>query len=53
MLSLGIDPGTAIVGYGLVREEHDGSLQAVEYGVIRTPAKTPMAERLTFLEPNK
>lgn len=49
MLSLGIDPGTAIVGYGLVREEHDGSLQAVEYGVIRTPAKTPMPERLNTI----
>lgn len=46
MLVLGIDPGTAIVGYGLVREENDGSLVAVEYGVIRTPAKTPMVERL-------
>ena len=46
MLILGIDPGTAIVGYGLVREENDGSLLAIEYGVIRTPAKTPMVERL-------
>jgi crossover junction endodeoxyribonuclease RuvC len=46
MLSLGIDPGTAIVGYGLVREHNDGSLEAVTYGVIRTPAKTPMPERL-------
>jgi crossover junction endodeoxyribonuclease RuvC len=49
MLSLGIDPGTAIVGYGLVREHPDGSLQAVEYGVIRTPAKTPMPERLNTI----
>lgn len=46
MLSLGIDPGTAIVGYGLVREHNDGTLEAVHYGVIRTPAKTPMPERL-------
>lgn len=46
MLSLGIDPGTAIVGYGLVCEHNDGSLEAVTYGVIRTPAKTPMPERL-------
>lgn len=46
MLILGIDPGTAIVGYGLVRELDDGTLVAVEYGVIRTPAKTPMSERL-------
>ena len=46
MLSLGIDPGTAIVGYGLVREHNDGTLEAIHYGVIRTPAKTPMPERL-------
>lgn len=46
MLSLGIDPGTAIVGYGLVREHNDGALEAIHYGVIRTPAKTPMPERL-------
>lgn len=49
MLALGIDPGTATVGYGLVRELPDGSLQAVHYGVIRTPAHTPMAERLATI----
>lgn len=46
MLSLGIDPGTAIIGYGLVRELQDGSLQAVHYGVIRTSPDIPMPERL-------
>ena len=46
MLVLGIDPGTATIGYGLVRENRDGSLAAVKYGTIRTPAKTPMPERL-------
>ncbi len=47
MLSLGIDPGTATVGYGFVRELDDGSLQAVDYGVITTPPSDPMPERLT------
>lgn len=46
MLTLGIDPGTAIVGYGLVRELHDGSLQAVSYGVITTDSQMPMPLRL-------
>lgn len=46
MLSLGIDPGTATVGYGLVRELKDGSLQAVAYGVITTPPSMPMSGRL-------
>lgn len=49
MLTLGIDPGTAIVGFGLVREHNDGSLEAVDYGVIRTPAKTFMPERLQMI----
>jgi crossover junction endodeoxyribonuclease RuvC len=49
MLVMGIDPGTATVGYGLVREQHDGSLQAVDYGVITTPAGIPMAERLQMI----
>ena len=46
MISLGIDPGTATLGYGLVRELADGSLQALDYGVIRTPADWRMAARL-------
>jgi crossover junction endodeoxyribonuclease RuvC len=46
MLSLGIDPGTATIGYGLVRELPDGSLQAVAYDVITTSPRLPMWERL-------
>ncbi len=49
MLSLGIDPGTARIGYGLVEESQDGSLFAVDYGVITTPAKTPMPDRLQMI----
>ncbi len=49
MLVLGIDPGTATTGYGLVREHQDGSLAAVAFGVIRTAAKTAMPERLAQL----
>lgn len=49
MLSLGIDPGTATIGYGLVREQYDGSLQAVDYGVITTPASLEMNQRLRLI----
>ncbi|MDZ4669613.1 MAG: crossover junction endodeoxyribonuclease RuvC [Phototrophicales bacterium] len=49
MLSLGIDPGTATIGYGLVRELDDGSLQAVAYGVISTSPKDPMWQRLQII----
>ena len=45
MLVLGVDPGTAITGYGLVREEEDG-LTLVDYGVITTPAGQPLPKRL-------
>ncbi|MGQ9887509.1 MAG: crossover junction endodeoxyribonuclease RuvC [Aggregatilineales bacterium] len=49
MLSLGIDPGTATIGYGLVRELPDSSLQAVDFGVITTPAALAMPERLRLI----
>jgi crossover junction endodeoxyribonuclease RuvC len=49
MFALGLDPGTATTGYGLVRLEPDGSLLAVKYGVISTPKDTPAAERLLML----
>lgn len=52
MLALGIDPGTAITGYGLVRETEEQGLVAVDYGVIRTPAKMPMPKRLVLLYEN-
>ncbi|MFN8527035.1 MAG: crossover junction endodeoxyribonuclease RuvC [Anaerolineae bacterium] len=47
MLSLGVDPGTATVGYGFVREHPDGTLEAIAYGVISTPPSMPMHERLS------
>jgi len=49
MLVIGIDPGIAITGYGLVRENPDGTLQAVEYGALVTAPRTPMPVRLSQL----
>ena len=49
MLALGIDPGTATTGYGLVLETETGSLEVVAYGVIQTPPNMPMPERLLEL----
>ena len=45
MLVLGIDPGTATTGYGLVRET-ETSPALVAYGTIQTPAGAPMPDRL-------
>ena len=59
MITLGIDPGTAIMGYGLVESgvspSGDGhprgseQLRMVEYGALYTPANTPLVERLPML----
>lgn len=45
MLVLGIDPGTAITGFGLVQEDQAG-LALVGYGVITTPAGQALPDRL-------
>ena len=49
MLVLGIDPGTATTGYGLVRETQQGQLEAVSYGAILTPAGELPEKRLLML----
>ena len=43
MIILGIDPGLAIVGYGVV-ESNKGRVIPIDYGVINTPAgmRTPL-----------
>jgi crossover junction endodeoxyribonuclease RuvC len=48
-LVFGIDPGTATTGYGVVRLEPGGELQAVTFGVIVTPPSTPAHQRLLML----
>ncbi len=46
MLVIGIDPGTATTGYGLVREDEKGNLEAVAHGVVTTPSNWEMPQRL-------
>ncbi len=45
---LGIDPGVAIAGYAVL-VERQGQLTAIACDVIRTPAHTPLADRLRLL----
>jgi len=45
---LGIDPGTAITGYGVVGEVQ-GELQPLAFGVIKTPADQPLPRRLQLI----
>ncbi|WP_077367256.1 crossover junction endodeoxyribonuclease RuvC [Anaerosalibacter sp. Marseille-P3206] len=48
MIILGIDPGIAIVGYGII-ECNGNSFKALEYGAIITEAGTPFPDRLKII----
>ncbi|MGI6267753.1 MAG: crossover junction endodeoxyribonuclease RuvC [Acutalibacteraceae bacterium] len=45
MLILGIDPGYAIVGYGVINYEAN-RFSVIEYGAVTTPAKMPFNRRI-------
>ena len=45
---LGIDPGTAIMGWGVIRQE-GSRLRYVQHGAITTPSDWPMPRRLSRL----
>ena len=49
MRILGIDPGIAIVGFGLIDAER-GQAKLLNYGAITTPAGLPLARRLVQIE---
>ncbi len=46
MIVLGIDPGSAVTGYGLINAANSSSFQHITFGVIRTVAAEPLPERL-------
>ena len=46
MIVLGIDPGTQVTGYGVVRGDGPSAMSLVECGVIRTQADNPLPARL-------
>lgn len=48
MIALGIDPGTAVCGFGVVSLE-EGRLRLIDAGVVRTDATQTDAERLRTL----
>jgi len=48
VIVLGIDPGTAITGYGVVTGDARKQV-LLECGVIRTDARAPLAERLAVI----
>lgn len=46
MRILGIDPGTHIIGYGLLCLDPQGQYTAGEFGTLQVPPKTPIPETL-------
>ncbi len=48
MVILGIDPGLAIVGWGII-ESNRGALRPLAYGAITTPAHTDIESRLLMI----
>lgn len=46
MKILGIDPGTGILGFGVIDVDPKGKTILIDAGVIRTPVKQPDSERL-------
>ena len=49
MLILGIDPGLATTGYGLIQAGAQSQYQCIEFGIISTPADQADADRLKTL----
>lgn len=43
---MGIDPGTGILGFGVIDVDSSGKTQMVDAGVIRTPVNQPDSDRL-------
>ncbi len=52
MRILGIDPGLAIVGWGIVERVNGMTFAPVAYGSINTPAKTEVPYRLSLIYKN-
>ena len=48
MIILGIDPGYAIVGFGVIKYEAN-RFSVIDYGAITTPAGMPFVERLDII----
>ena len=52
MRSLGIDPGLAIVGWGIVERVNGMTFRPIAYGSINTPAHTTVSSRLALIYKN-
>ena len=46
MKILGIDPGIATTGFGVIEDSPKGKYQLIDFGLITTDKKTPHGKRL-------
>ena len=51
MRVIGIDPGTVVMGYGVIEGEGD-DIALVDYGALVSPERSPIGERLSYLYTN-
>jgi crossover junction endodeoxyribonuclease RuvC len=49
MIVLGVDPGTAITGYGIIQELNDATLKVIAFGAIKTQSNLSDWNRLQIL----
>ena len=50
MIIVGIDPGIATLGYGVIEKDERGRCRAIDYGVVVTPKEESLPVRLALLE---
>ena len=50
MIILGIDPGYAIVGYGVIEKDNRGKCRVIDYGAINTPKEEDFPVRLAMIQ---
>lgn len=48
MKILGIDPGTVVMGYGVI-ESNEDEITLIDCGALKSPPRTPAEKRLGFL----
>jgi crossover junction endodeoxyribonuclease RuvC len=48
MIILGVDPGTLVMGYGIIRARDD-NVALVDFGALTATQRSPMGERLVYL----
>ena len=49
MIVLGIDPGLATIGYGVIETDNANKMRLIDYGTILTPAGMKLPERLDII----